>query len=132
MSASDTRTTLQRTNQVLDTVVEMLTQMADNQTEAINADKDRKSYKEGLVDGLCMMSWEGEEVDGVKYDYVGEANEQGTGKLLSEVLVEIGSVYGFDGEAELKRVKNDEIDDENKPELKEVTDEDLNEDDNNG
>ena len=71
-------------------------------------EKNRTAYKEGLVDGLCMTSWvkdggkdkdESGKSSGI--DYVGG----GEGKLLSVVLEEIGSVYGFDGEAEYKRVK---------------------------
>lgn len=128
------KTTLNRVNSVLDSMEVILADIRKNQNVEINTEKDRVSYKDGLVDGLCMMSWEGKKVDGVKYDYVGESNAQGTGKLLSEVLVEIGSVYGFDGEEELLRVKEDCKEDEEeisvdvKPELKEVTDEDVNDD----
>ncbi len=63
----------------------------------VEVDIDRVSYKEGVVDGICMSSW-------VKDDkeYVGGADKP---IELADMLDEIGSVYGFDGKAELKRVK---------------------------
>ncbi len=120
---SDTRTTLQRVNLTLDAIEKMLAEMVGNQSKEINAETDRQSYKEGLVDGLCMMSWVGE-VNGNAVDFVGECKD-GEAKLLSDVLEEIGSVYGFDGKAELLRVKSTDEDGLVKPELKEVTDEDV-------
>ncbi len=125
MSANDTRTLMQRNNAVLDAVEKLLQQMVDNQDKGIDTETDRVSYKEGLVDGLCMMSWEKmvesdvEGEDATMADYVGG----GEGKLLVDVLKEIGSVYGFDGDDELKRVKTAEMDEDGG--LREVTDDDI-------
>ena len=127
--------TLERVNKVLDSMENLLADIKKNQMiaigkqdEGINVEKDRVSYKQGLVDGICMTSW-------VEYgkDYVGEKDKDGNAKLLSGVLDEIGSVYGFDGKEELKRVKTANVDDEeeairpglSKPELIEVTDDDV-------
>jgi hypothetical protein len=109
----------------------MLTEMLENQRKSITTEKDRVSYKEGLVDGVCITSWQGSDKDdgGNLIDFVGK----GDGKKLSDYLDEIGSVYGFDGKEELKRVKTAEMDDTcdinanngNKVGLKEVTDEDV-------
>ncbi len=125
---SDTRTTLQRTVATLEIVEKLLADMLKNQERSIKVETDRASYKEGLVDGLCMMSWEKKvEVEGEDglvvmetKDYVGG----GEGNLLSDVLEEIGSVYGFDGKAELLRVKCTDEDGIVKGNLTEVIDED--------
>lgn len=104
----DVKSMIKRVNSTMDKLEKMLDGKLDSNNMPSNvsleAEKDRVSYKEGCVDGLCMMSWE-KDIDGVLIDYVGG----GEGKPLKDVLEEIGSVFGFDGKAELERVKTVEV-----------------------
>lgn len=68
----------------------------------IEVEKDRVAYKEGIVDGICMYSWRKAEESGDDTDYVGSPTAT---MKLSDVLEEIGSVFGFDGKEQLERVK---------------------------
>ncbi len=104
----DVKFMIKRVNSVMDKLESFLNSVEVSRDSEVEVEKNRTAYKEGLVDGLCMTSWvkdggkdkdESGKSSGI--DYVGG----GEGKLLSVVLEEIGSVYGFDGEAEYKRVK---------------------------
>lgn len=100
----DIKLMIKRVNDTMDTLEKFLNSVKIDSEGSVEVEKDRVSYKEGLVDGLCMMSWV-KEVGEVKVDYIGG----GEGKVLKDVLEEIGSVYGFDGEVEYKRVKSADI-----------------------
>lgn len=100
----DVKSMIVRVNSTMDKLEKLLEGKGYGHSMPDNVDpeveKDRVSYKEGLVDGLCMQSWE-KDIDGVTIDYVGG----GEGKVLKDVLEEIGSVFGFDGKEQYERVK---------------------------
>lgn len=100
----DVKAVLRRVNIVMDKIEKLLggNDIPDNISPEV--EKDRVAYKEGLVDGLCMMSWV-KDVEGKQIDYVGS----GEGKPLKDVLEEIGSVFGFDGKKQLERIKTEEV-----------------------
>lgn len=104
----DVKAMIRRVNSTMDKLEEMLNNkgygnaMPDSISPEV--EKDRIAYKEGLVDGMCMMSWE-KNIDGIAIDYVGG----GEGKPLKDVLEEIGSVFGFDGKEQLERIKTGEV-----------------------
>lgn len=101
----DIKQMIKRVNATMGRLEKFLDNVKINAEDTAEVEKDRVSYKEGLVDGICMTSW----VDARGTDWVGEKNENGEGRLLSEVLEEIGSVFGFDGKEQLERVKTAEM-----------------------
>lgn len=98
----DVKFMIKRVNDTMSRLEKFLDNVKINAEDGIEVEKDRVSYKEGLVDGICMYSWQKGEDSDDDADYVGSPTAD---MKLSDVLDEIGSVYGFDGKAELERVK---------------------------
>ena len=105
----DVKMMIKRVDATMKRLEEFLSKVKINAEDVAEVEKDRVSYKEGLVDGICMTSWikeivsgEGDNTTVDEIDYVGGGGKE---KELAVVLEEIGSVFGFDGKEQLERVK---------------------------